>query len=153
MAKVSNIGVSQGEEPDVPKPVLLLVEDQQDVRTVFSLVLSVQGFLVNEAATLEAGTEFCKQQLPDVALIDADLDGRDGMTLGKFIRELPGGDQVVLGSLTGNEGVAYRKKAVQCGFDFYFIKPVKIKEVSEVIKQRLSGNPSPPHCRWSLDTR
>ena len=136
---------------EATKSQLLLVEDQQDVRAVFSLMLSSQGFHVHEAATLESAIEFCKQQLPAVALVDADLDGDDGMALGCLIRGTPGGAKVVLGALTGNESATSRQKARKCGFDFYFIKPVKIKEVCEVINDRMSGVPPQPHCRWSLD--
>lgn len=138
------------EAADSSEPVMLLVEDLEDVRTVFTKLLTSKGFAVSEMDNAECAMKFCKTQLPAVALIDADLGGSDGMKLGVFIRGLPGGDKVVLGTLTGNQSESCRIRAIQSGFDYHFLKPVKMKEVCQALKNRLAGGDDSPQCPWSL---
>ena len=116
---------------------LLLVEDQDDIRKVFSLILSKSGFEVFDFATAPEALEHCQTQLPVAAIFDVDLGGKDGMELGVQIRSLPGGDKVVIATLTGNDTVDCARKSRELGFDFHFVKPIPMKDVCQSIRAKL----------------
>ncbi len=119
---------------------VLLVEDNADVRKVFRLIFASQGFAVVECGTIEeAKSQMTEQGLPHAALVDVDLNGEDGMTLGGWIREQQNGNQVLLATLTGHDGVSHQKRSEQAGFDFHFVKPVKMLEVCNLLKDKLQN--------------
>lgn len=115
-----------------------MVEDQDDIRKVFTLILSKSGFEVFDFATVHEALEHCEKRLPDVAIFDVDLGGKDGMELGVRIRSLPGGDKVVVATLTGNDTVDCARKSRELGFDFHFVKPIPMKDVCASIRSKLN---------------
>ncbi len=54
-------------------PLLLLVEDQEDIRTALADILSCEGYAVCEAANRSEGLALLRAQKPDLAIIDYSL--------------------------------------------------------------------------------
>lgn len=59
-------------------PFLLLIEDDDAIRTGLELGLSRQGHRVVAAATGEDGLKLLKEQRPDLIVLDVMLPGIDG---------------------------------------------------------------------------
>lgn len=59
-------------------PFLLLIEDDDAIRTALELSLSRQGHRVATAATGEDGLELLREQRPDLVVLDVMLPGIDG---------------------------------------------------------------------------
>ena len=51
-------------------PLLLLVEDQEDVRTALADILTCEGYTVCEAADRSEGLALLRAQKPDLAIVD-----------------------------------------------------------------------------------
>ena len=68
-------------------PVVLVVDDDPDVRDLIEDYLSGQGYRVLCAADAGTARGLLKTHAPEVALLDVGLPGEDGLTLARFIRE------------------------------------------------------------------
>src|SRR6478752_2055507 len=68
---------------------ILLVDDDQSVRTLYSLVLRRNGYRVIEADSGGAALDTARKHLPDLILCDIVMPGRDGVSLLRQIRRDP----------------------------------------------------------------
>lgn len=59
-------------------PSLLLIEDDDAIRTALELSLTRQGHRVATAATGEDGLKLLREQRPDLIVLDVMLPGIDG---------------------------------------------------------------------------
>jgi DNA-binding response OmpR family regulator len=98
-------------------PTALVVEDDAALRMLVRVNLELEGFSVEEAATLDEADAALARSRPDVVLLDVHLDGRE--TLGLLSRLRAEGVPVAL--VTGSVDVdEYRDAA-----DAVLSKPVQ----------------------------
>jgi CheY-like chemotaxis protein/curved DNA-binding protein CbpA len=76
------------------KPVVLVVEDNEDVRRVVKLYLEAGGFQIVEAGDGLAGLAAFESARPDLILFDVLLPRLDGIEALKRLRKSPGGRDV-----------------------------------------------------------
>lgn len=69
-----------------PAPTILLVEDQEDTRKVYSIMLRHAGFRVVEAATGADAVERALADAPDLILMDMNLPMLDGWEAARRIK-------------------------------------------------------------------
>lgn len=118
----------QSAEP-MPSPApgaagsLVLVEDNDDVRTGLSEVLAESGYVVHAAADGLEGLDAILLRKPDVAVVDIGLPGIDGYEVARRVRRAVG-SAVFLVALTGYGQAADRALATQAGFDAHLTKPI-----------------------------
>lgn len=68
------------------KPRVLVVDDNQDLRCLYSFALSLRGAEVEEAEDGEQALRLVKEQKPDVVLTDIQMPNMDGVELIKCIK-------------------------------------------------------------------
>ncbi|HEY8188236.1 MAG TPA: PAS domain S-box protein [Pyrinomonadaceae bacterium] len=115
---------------------VLLVEDDEDSRSLFSVMLSQQGADVTatpSAAEALAALELAARQqiLPDVIVSDIGLAAQDGYELIAKVRALPaeqGGLTPAL-ALTGYATRRDRERALSAGYQLHLAKPVEPPEL------------------------
>jgi len=112
---------------------ILLVEDNQDARRSLGLLLSLDGHVVDEAASGVEGLEKATRARPDLALVDVGLPNIDGYELARRIRQLPGGVAVRLVALTGYGQPADKQRARDAGFDEHVTKPIGAEALRQVL--------------------
>lgn len=84
-----------------PKPSILLVEDEADVRRIAELALvRVGGFAVRTAESGEAALRAFAEARPGVVLLDVMMPGMDGPAVLRAIRALPEGRDVPIVFMT-----------------------------------------------------
>ena len=113
---------------------VLIIEDNQDAREMFRMMLELAGHEVLEAGDGLAGLEILKAQRPDVAVIDVGLPGLNGYEIARRFREEPGSDDVMLVALTGYGTPDARERSRQAGFDHHLIKPVNAEALREILR-------------------
>jgi len=92
-----------------PKPVILVIDDDDEIRTMIQDVLEDQGFLVESAANGRLALEMLDREraLPALILLDLMMPEMDGWEFRRRQEELPrlAGIPVVVfsGSLEGRE--------------------------------------------------
>lgn len=126
---------------EVPKR-LMLVEDNNDNREVFAMILSAYGYSVTECADGSSAIQQASEQLPNVAIIDIGLPDLNGYEVAKAIRSLSGSQNApepLLVALTGRGGAPSVAQSKSAGFDLHFSKPAEIKKIHAEIESCLNA--------------
>jgi signal transduction histidine kinase/ActR/RegA family two-component response regulator len=127
-------------EPRAPRQRVLVIEDNQDAREMYRLVLELDGHEVLEAEDGASGLAVLKDERPDVALIDIGLPQLDGYELARRFRAEPSADGTVLVALTGYGSPDDREESRRAGFDYHLIKPVSPDSILQLLHEERTGN-------------
>jgi two-component system, sensor histidine kinase len=121
----------QAESRMQTKKRILLVEDSEDIRELFTEIMSG-----HDVACAEEGPEGLDKILtwgPDVAFVDIGLPGFDGFEVARRARERGFTGRLV--ALTGYGQAADRRRALQAGFDDHLIKPVLGADIERALQR------------------
>ena len=122
---------------------ILLVEDEVDLAEAVASSLRREGYAVDVAFDGEAGLELAVVHAYDLAVIDWNLPGIDGMRLCQQVRDEAAATFVLL--LTARASVADRVAGLDAGADDYLTKPFATAELLARVRallrrdQRLPG--------------
>src|SRR5581483_127058 len=94
-------------------PRILVVDDDQKIRTVVRRGLAYEGYRVVEAATGEEGLEKAREHLPDLVVLDVMLPGIDGLEVCRRLRA--SGDELAILMLTARDEVRDRVVGLATG--------------------------------------
>ena len=112
---------------------ILVIEDAQDIREVFTLLLRAEGADVDSAANGREATEFVAQRPFDVVLSDLGLPDIPGDVLIRELRARSGRRTRVV-VVTGY-GEPFLTRARQAGADVVFTKPVEWSRILEYLER------------------
>ena len=112
---------------------ILLIEDDDDTRTMLHAALEFSGHEVREARDGTSGLALAAESLPDVAVIDLGLPDIDGLEVARRLRSTQGKRRLALVALTGFGGPADQRRALDAGFDVHLTKPVTHDRLKRVI--------------------
>jgi two-component system, OmpR family, KDP operon response regulator KdpE len=73
--------------PDAKKTIVLVIDDEVQIRRLLRVCLEMNGYQVAEAATGQAGIEEAVRCQPDLVLLDMGLPDMDGLAVIKRLRE------------------------------------------------------------------
>lgn len=116
-------------------PSLLLVEDEVLVRNLLVGMLSGAGCAVQAVASGEAAVELLEQRRFELALLDVNLPGMDGMQVLARGRALQPDAQFVL--LTGHGTVDLAVEAIRRGAFDFISKPVPVARLLTTLEAAL----------------
>ena len=105
---------------------LLVLEDDDGLRTSLRLVLEADGYEVLEASEVEAALELVRDPGVDLMLVDLVLGGIDGFT---FIRRARPTTEAPIVVISARDGVQDIVSALEAGADDYVTKPFDVTEV------------------------
>lgn len=111
---------------------LLLVEDEQRVRSVLTRGLAEEGFTVVEASDGAEAAAMLEKEKFELALVDWMLPTLSGLDLLQKLRAK--GDITPVVMLTAKDAVADRIKALDAGADDYVVKPFAFEELIARVK-------------------
>jgi len=115
-------------------PLLLVVEDEPQMRRFLRASLSSHGFRILEAGTAREGVALASTHNPELILLDLGLPDGDGIQLTREIREwacIP----IIVISARGRE--ADKVEALDAGADDYLTKPFGVGELLARIRVAL----------------
>ncbi len=103
-----------------PKTVVLVIDDEPQIRRLLRVTLEGNGYQVFDAATGQEGVVQAAQRHPDVVLLDLGLPDWDGVTVLKRLREWSRVPVIILSVRDReNDKIA----ALDAGADDYITKP------------------------------
>lgn len=105
---------------------ILVVDDDQKIRTLLRNVLEDEGFVVREAQHASAVLELVKSQEIDLITLDIHLGSENGFEIAKEIRNF---SAVPIIMVTGKDDVIDRVVGLELGADDYITKPFHIREI------------------------
>ncbi len=106
----------------ISKNKVLIIEDEQDIRTLYAEVLQAAGYAVDQAPNGEVGVEKIKNTDWQILLLDIMLPGKDGLKILTDLKDtsaLKKGPVVVLTNLNSEHII---QEAFKLGADGYLIK-------------------------------
>jgi len=114
-----------------PSPLrVLLVEDTDDLRVLYSRVLRRQGFQVSEACNGLEALSRLDDLNPDLVLTDIMMPVLDGIELIRRIRSIPELEETPVVAITGS-GNEIEQRARDAGAVDVLAKPLKLPELLE----------------------
>jgi two-component system KDP operon response regulator KdpE len=120
-------------------PVVLVVEDEAQMRTYVRIALESHGYQMLEAPTADEGIRQARAHAPDLVLLDLGLPDADGATVMRRIREYSRVPILVI-SARGNE--ESKVKALDEGANDYLTKPFGAAELMARIRVALRNVPA-----------
>ena len=106
--------------------VVLVVDDDDDIRAALRDLLGDEGYRVVEASTGGEAITFCADQRPDVVLLDLGLPDMSGLDVLVQLREASSAPVLVL---SGRTGETDRVVGLDLGADDYISKPFSGREL------------------------
>jgi two-component system KDP operon response regulator KdpE len=119
---------------DHPAPLILLIEDEPQMRRFLRTALGANDYRLVEAVTAKDGLAQAAGRNPDVILLDLGLPDRDGLEVARELREWSGTPIIVL-SARGRE--QDKVTALDIGVDDYLTKPFGVEELLARIRVAL----------------
>jgi CheY-like chemotaxis protein len=113
---------------------VLIIEDNSDLRGIFSLLFHHKHFEVCEATDGTEALEFLTHTVPDVIILDINMPKLSGLDVLKQIRQNPATAHTKVIVVTGNY-LARQKPEAELA-DLFLVKPISIHELI-VFAQRL----------------
>jgi two-component system KDP operon response regulator KdpE len=126
----------------MPDPVVVLIEDEPQIRRFLRATLTGQGYRLFEAATGADGLVEVASRQPDVVIVDLGLPDVDGLEVIRRLREWSAVPVIVL-SARGQE--RDKVTALDAGADDYVSKPFSAGELLARIRVALRHSAGASH--------
>jgi CheY-like chemotaxis protein len=104
-------------------PVVLIVDDDQDSREMYTVALSAMGFQPLVAVDAEEALARARECRPDVVVADVKLPGVSGLELTRQLRTDTQTKSAAIILLTGHSFGSVRQQAHDAGCDRFLVKP------------------------------
>src|SRR5882724_3384824 len=116
---------------------VLLVEDNEDNRIVYSTILRHFGYTVTEALNGEEGIAKARSERPDLILMDISIPIIDGWEATQVLKHDPLTRDIPIIALTAHALASDREKAMEVGCDGYLAKPCEPRAVVAEVQRFL----------------
>jgi CheY-like chemotaxis protein len=116
---------------------VLLVEDNEDNRIVYSTILRHFGYEVSEALNGEEGIAKARAERPDLILMDISIPIIDGWEATQVLKHDPITRDIPIIALTAHALASDREKAMEVGCDGYLAKPCEPRAVVAEVQRFL----------------
>jgi CheY-like chemotaxis protein len=115
---------------------ILIVDDDAHARELLRMVLENIGYAVIEAADGIAGVALAVSTQPEIAFVDLDLPGLDGLGVAGRLRANEDTRHIYLVALTGRGREQDRRRTREVGFDEHVNKPADLGRLLDLIAAR-----------------
>ena len=119
-----------------PIPLVLLVEDDDSLRRVWTDELSRMGFAVQSRPRAEPALDVARTENPEVVLLDLNLPGMQGMQALAKLLEIDPIHQVIV--CTGHGTVPLAVEAMQKGAADFLTKPVSLDLMEQTVRRAIA---------------
>jgi CheY-like chemotaxis protein len=127
----------------LPRPVLLVVDDEPDLRDLLGEYFTRHGFEVREAADAARARACVAESVPDVAILDVNMPGENGLSLARWLRDSHPGLGIVMLTTVGE--AVDRVVGLELGADDYLPKPFEVRELLARVRAVLRRSRRRPH--------
>ena len=117
------------------KARILIVDDEDDLRTLLRDLLSVQGYQISSAADGEEAISLLKRDKFDITLLDIQMPNMNGIQVLKYIKEHTPRTRAIM--LTGYADLKHAMEAKEFGARDFIGKPYKVEDVLSTIERVL----------------
>jgi two-component system KDP operon response regulator KdpE len=108
------------------KPVVLVVDDEAQIRRLLELTLESSGFIVRFAGKADEGLAKAASERPELVILDLGLPDMDGLEVLKKIREWSSVPVLILSVRSAESDII---ACLDAGADDYLVKPFRTGEL------------------------
>lgn len=121
------------------KPVILIIDDEVQIRKLLQITLESNDFDVALAETAEEGIRHVAQHPPDIILLDLGLPDRSGLEVLKHLREWYIKPVLIISVQSDEQAIV---KALDSGANDYVTKPFRTGELLARVRSALRNSVS-----------
>lgn len=110
-----------------PQPSILLVDDDERLRTRMARAFEERGYEVHQAPDYDGAIEAARSGSTEYAAVDLRMPGRSGLEVVKELHAIDPATRIVV--LTGYGSIATALEAVRLGATHYLTKPADVDEL------------------------
>jgi DNA-binding response OmpR family regulator len=137
--------IARVEELIMKTQQILIVDDDEHIRTMVGVCLEQEGYVLQQAANGVQALEMIHRDQPDLVLLDLAMPVMDGMTLLAEIRALLPERRVRVIVMTAHGSVRTAIAAVRLGASDFLQKPLSPEEIRQSVASVL--HEAPPHLQ------
>jgi len=126
-----------------PRRSVLLVDDDDQVRQMYSLALRTAGFDVVAASTPQQAQYRLKHVRPDALVLNLQRSEADGLDVLRRLRARHDLSDVPIVFLAGCASEEFRWRAMRAGADWFGLRPLAMIELKKNIRQLIRGGRPP----------
>jgi CheY-like chemotaxis protein len=118
---------------------VLVVDDYADTRQLLKRMLEEMAFRVMEAADGQQAIDVVREECPNLILLDLNMPHVDGLEAARQIRACKGVcSNTPIVAITAFDTYGMEEAALEAGCDGYFLKPVDMERLDEILRKYLS---------------
>ncbi|MHB8882302.1 MAG: sigma-54-dependent transcriptional regulator [Thermodesulfovibrionales bacterium] len=117
------------------KTTIMIVDDEEGIRTALSGIFEDEGFEVLAASSGEEAVRLAKEFNPDIVVLDVWLSGMDGMQTMKELLEFNPSVPVII--ISGHANIELAVKATRIGAYDILEKPLSMEKVLLTVQRAL----------------
>lgn len=106
------------------KPFVLIVGKDKDTRFLFKTAFEIWNYDVAEAEDLNQSLSISAFKIPDLVLIDSEIDFQETLTMMSSLQKSPLFKDCGFIFISGHAQENVRKTALSAGANFFLVKPV-----------------------------
>lgn len=122
-------GLMQGD--DMPR--ILVVDDEENFRKLYSMELSSEGYDVSLADSGQAALQSVSEEMPDIVILDVKMTGKDGLETLSELKKQNKGLPIILNTAYSS----YKNNFQSWLAEDYVIKSVDLRELKMKIRSLL----------------
>ena len=126
-------------ENDNSPHVVMVVDDDKDIREMLKVTLYAHGYTVLEAANGLEAVQLVKRACPDMILMDLEMPVLDGFAATRLIREVRETCDVPIVACSAHGTPAYRLRAFAAGCNDYLTKPIDFVQLNNLLGRILAA--------------
>jgi len=126
-----------GGRPAQPAPVVLLVDDEQAIRTICRVNLEGDGLAVLEARSGAEALEEIRRQHPSLVLLDVMMPGVDGWSVAEQLASNPETRDIPVVFLSARAAAEDLERAQELGAVGYVMKPFDPLALAGIVRDVL----------------
>lgn len=134
--KVLVSGSTDLEISTMKKHVILVVDDEDEIRNMFFRYLGKKGFEVHLAGSIGEERKVLELEIPDLIFLDINLPDGNGLKELRRIQPLIGTCKVIV--MSAFDDMEERKRAYGFGALDFLSKPFSLSRLDQVIESRFS---------------
>lgn len=116
---------------------VLIVDDDRDVLESIDAAFQAEGALTQVATDGNAAVQICREDPPDLVILDMMLPKRSGFLVLERIKGYEDAPAVIM--VTANEGRRHQAYAESLGVDKYLLKPVPLGRLLDTAVEVLAA--------------
>lgn len=121
------------------KKKILVVEDEESLRKLITILLNSKGYDVRAVSNGQAALDALGEEKPDLVLLNVMLPAVNGFEVCQYIKKTPSTKDIPVVFLAAKMAKEDMARGQQVGADEYLTKPFKSAQMVETIDRLLNS--------------